>query len=220
MQASPVSGARIAIIDYGIGNLRSAEKALQRAGADAFLSTDPHEISHADGVMLPGVGAFASCINALNASGLRSVTRDAIESGRPFLGVCIGMQMLHAGSEENGGVEGLGVFQATVRKLHPEPPDQYKVPHMQWNRLNAIEGRNSMLMNMTDADIWVYFVHSYAPEFHDGVVATCTYGQEVSAIVERDNVFGTQFHPEKSSGTGIQLLGRFIARCAPQQATS
>ncbi len=204
---------KIAIIDYGIGNLRSVEKALQHVGADAFLTSDPFAIEQADGVLLPGVGAMASCMDALSNTGLRSVTVASIESGRPFLGVCVGMQMLHAGSEEHGGVEGLGVFPATVRQLSPIAELGVKVPHMQWNQLDRVADRPSLLLSGLVDPMWVYFVHSFAPEFHDEVVATCTYGRTIAAVVERGNVAGTQFHPEKSGTHGLALLQSFVGRC-------
>ncbi len=204
---------RIAIIDYGIGNLRSAEKALQRAGADAFLTSDASEIESADAVVLPGVGAMGRCMEALASSGLRQPALDAIQSGRPFLGVCVGMQMLHAGSTEHGGVEGLGVFDAIVRLIEPLPEDgqRLKVPHMQWNRL--VRNAPSALIDgaAIDGEKWVYFVHSFAAEVHAHVVATAEYGGPVSAVVEHGNVMGTQFHPEKSGSHGIAILRSFVA---------
>jgi imidazole glycerol-phosphate synthase subunit HisH len=209
-----VAAPRIAIIDYGIGNLRSAEKAVQHIGAHGFLTSDANAIATADGVVLPGVGAMGRCMDALSEAGLRSVTDDAIASGRPFLAVCVGMQMLHAGSDEHGGVEGLGVFSATVRRLEPEVAMGLKVPQMQWNVLDRIADRPSSLLDGLPGPMWAYFVHSFAPEFHDGVVATCAYGQPVSAVVERDNVGGTQFHPEKSGAYGLALLASFARRCA------
>jgi imidazole glycerol-phosphate synthase subunit HisH len=203
-----VNAPKIAIIDYGIGNLRSAEKAMQRVGADARLTSDPAEIAIAEGVVLPGVGAMARCMEALERSGLRGATEDAIASGRPFLGICVGMQMLHKGSEEHGGVEGLGVFNGVVRRLSAD----VKVPQMQWNVLQPV--RPSALLAGLPDPTWVYFVHSYAPEFHEGVIGTCAYGGDVSAAVERGNVMGTQFHPEKSGAHGLALLASFSRLCA------
>jgi imidazole glycerol-phosphate synthase subunit HisH len=204
---------KVAIIDYGIGNLRSAEKAMQRAGADAFLTTNPHDIATADGVMLPGVGAMGRCMDSLDASGLAPAARDAIESGRPFLGVCVGMQMLHAGSTEFGGVEGLGVFDAMVTEIKPQPERDValKVPHMQWNRLE--QRQSSRLLDSLPSDLWVYFVHSFAPSPHRQVVATAAYGGDICAVVEKGNVMGTQFHPEKSGDHGLAILGSFVNLC-------
>ena len=204
------SGAKplVAILDYGIGNLRSAQKALEHAGADARLTADHELIGRAAGVVLPGVGAMGRCMESLAAAGLSNVVLDAIASGRSFLGVCVGMQMLHAGSDEFGGVEGLGVFDAVVRLL----PEGVKRPQMQWNTL--IEKRTTSLLEGLPDPAWVYFVHSYAPEVHKDVVATCDYGGEVGAIVERANVQGTQFHPEKSGRTGLAMLSNYVKACA------
>jgi imidazole glycerol-phosphate synthase subunit HisH len=210
---------RIAVIDYGIGNLRSAEKAMQKVGADAFLTNQPDEIESAAGVMLPGVGAMGRCIEALNSSGLRAVAvsaaQQAAEGGRPFLGVCVGMQMLHAGSTEHGGVEGLGLFGATVKEIAPISPSGEKltVPHMQWNQL--ISNTPNALIDSSNPDRpWVYFVHSFAPEAHADVVATTEYGGPISAIVARQQLMGTQFHPEKSGLHGLAMLRRFVSLCA------
>jgi imidazole glycerol-phosphate synthase subunit HisH len=210
---------RIAVIDYGIGNLRSAEKALQRVGADAFLTDVPHEIAGADAVVLPGVGAMGRCMEALQQSGLEGPTRAAIASGRPFLGVCVGMQMLHAGSTEFGGVAGLGVFPATIREITPLAADgtRFKVPHMQWNLV--MRTKPSRLLDALGDPLWMYFVHSFAPEPHPGVVATADYGGAVSAVVETGTVMGTQFHPEKSGADGLRLLAGFaqLARAGSGQ---
>jgi imidazole glycerol-phosphate synthase subunit HisH len=209
----PVRKPRIAVIDYGIGNLRSAEKAVQRAGADAFLTSDPTTIDTADGVVLPGVGAMGRCMESLDQFGLRQAVLTAVASGRPFLGVCVGMQMLHRGSTEHGGVEGLGVFDATVREIRPAPDDGevLKVPHMQWNQLEL--RAESLLINKAD-DHWVYFVHSFAADVHQHVVSTVDYGGPITAVVERGSVMGTQFHPEKSGLHGQRILRSFVAMCA------
>ena len=198
---------RIAIVDYGIGNLPSAQKATERAGGDVFISRDPAEIARADGVILPGVGAMARCMASLSDCGVHSAVVDAIASGRPFLGICVGMQMLHRGSDEHGGVEGLGVFDGVVRLL----PDTVKRPQMQWNIVTAL--RPSVLLAELPDPAWMYFVHSFAPEMHADVVGVCDYGGPVAAVVERGAVLGTQFHPEKSSSAGIALLGNFVRAC-------
>lgn len=199
----------IAVIDYEIGNLHSAVKAIERAGADARPTRDHTLIASADGVVLPGVGAMARCMEQLQANDLRGPALDAIASGRPFLGICVGMQMLHRGSEEHGGVEGLGVFDGTVRLL----PDTVKRPQMQWNIVRSL--RPNTLLDGLEQPTWVYFVHSFAPELHADVVGVCDYGGDVGAVVQRDNVMGTQFHPEKSSATGIALLHNFVRACSP-----
>ncbi|MBA2280631.1 MAG: imidazole glycerol phosphate synthase subunit HisH [Actinomycetota bacterium] len=198
----------VAVLDYGIGNLRSATKALERVGADARLTADPEVIGAAAGVVLPGVGAFGRCMEALRAAGLEPVAKDAAASGRPFLGICIGMQMLFEASEESPGVAGLGVLPGTVRLL----PDGVKRPQMQWNRLHA--RRPHALLEGMGEDPWMYFVHSYAPEDGAQVVATCDYGGEVAALVKQANVVAAQFHPEKSGVNGLQLLRNFVAGLA------
>jgi imidazole glycerol-phosphate synthase subunit HisH len=195
----------IAVLDYGIGNLRSAQKALEHVGADAHLTADGGLVRDADAVVLPGVGNFGRCMEALRASGLDDLALEAIDGGRPFLGVCVGMQMLFAGSEESPGVAGLGVFDAQVRLL----PDGVKRPQMQWNRLDVV-GRPAMLAGL-DVPIWMYFVHSFSAESGPDVVATCEYGADVVAAVARDAVWATQFHPEKSGTAGLALLANFVA---------
>jgi glutamine amidotransferase len=202
-----VNPPAIAVLDYGIGNLRSAEKALQKVGGDARLVTDPAEAERAVGVVLPGVGAFGACMQALRKSGLDLVARKVIESGRPFLAVCIGMQMLYEGSDESPGVDGLGVIAARIRLL----PEGVKRPQMQWNVLDRV--RPSPLLDHLGDEPWAYFVHSFAGDPTDDVVATCDYGGPVVAAIERDNVWATQFHPEKSGVTGLRLLQNFVERC-------
>jgi glutamine amidotransferase len=197
----------IVVLDYGIGNLRSAEKALQKVGGDAALVDDPAACEGAAGVVLPGVGAFGRCMEALRDSGLDKAALSAIDNGTPFLGICVGMQMLYAGSDEDPGVAGLGVFDGTVRLL----PAGVKRPQMQWNVLDVV--RPSPMLDGLDDPAWVYFVHSYAPESTADVVATCDYGGPVTAAVERENVFATQFHPEKSGAAGLRLLRNFVDRC-------
>ena len=195
----------IAVLDYGIGNLRSAEKALQRVGGDAMLTDDLEVVADADAVVLPGVGAFGRCMEALRAAGLEEPARAAIEAGKPFLGVCIGMQMLYEGSDEDPGVKGMGVLAGQVRQL----PDGVKRPQMQWNVLQ--DRRDSPMLSGLAAPAWVYFVHSYAPEPSDDVVATCDYGGRLVAAVQHENVWATQFHPEKSGEAGLRLLANFVA---------
>ena len=197
-------GPLVAVLDYGIGNLRSAQKALERVGADARLTDDPDLIGRAAGVVLPGVGAFGRCMEALRASGLAKVAEEAVDADRPFLGICVGMQLLYEASEEDPGVDGLGILPGTVRRL----PDGVKRPQMQWNTLQV--RRPTPLLEGLGDPAWVYFVHSYAPEDGDDVVATCDYGGDVVAAVERGNVWATQFHPEKSGSTGLRLLRNFV----------
>ena len=198
----------IAVLDYGIGNLRSAEKALQHVGGDAQLVTDPDQAADADGVVLPGVGAFGRCMQALRSSGLDEVATDAIRREKPFLGICVGFQMLYSASEEDPDASGLGVVPATVRRL----PAGQKHPQMQWNQVKMRRNGSAMFAG-SDPEPWVYFVHSYAPEPTAEVVAECDYGGPVVAAIERDRLWGTQFHPEKSGAVGLGLLANFVAAC-------
>jgi len=198
----------IAVLDYGIGNLRSAEMALQRVGGDAHLITDPADAIGATGVVLPGVGAFGRCMEALRATGLDRVALDAVAAATPFLGICVGMQMLYDGSDEDAAVSGLGVLAGKIRLL----PDGVKRPQMQWNRLDPVVSDSPMLAGLGERP-WLYFVHSYAPELSDDVVATCEYGGQVVAAAARDRVWATQFHPEKSGPAGLRLLANFVAVC-------
>ncbi|MGH9095766.1 MAG: imidazole glycerol phosphate synthase subunit HisH [Acidimicrobiales bacterium] len=198
------AGTVIAVLDYGIGNLRSAEKALQRVGADARLTADPDEAGAADGVVLPGVGAFGRCMEALRSSGLDRVALAFVQSDRPFLGICVGMQMLYAGSEEAPDVPGLGVLPGTVQRLGGD----VKRPQMQWNRLDVADPAAPLLAGL-GAGPWMYFVHSFAPPPGDDVIATCSYGGDVTAAVARGQLWATQFHPEKSGASGLRLLANF-----------
>lgn len=204
-----MTGVRIAVLDYGIGNLRSAEKALQHVGADAFLTASPSDVSAADAVVLPGVGAFGACMNALRAARLEEVVVDAVSSGRPFLGICVGMQMLFSRSEEDPEATGLGVVPGVVRWI----PPGVKRPQMQWNRLDVAALDDPMFSGLTAHDAWVYFVHSLhgVPDDPTVVAATCEYGSTLNAAFRSGNVFATQFHPEKSGRTGLSLLANFVS---------
>lgn len=198
----------IAVLDYGIGNLRSAEKALLHLGADAELVADPDRAAGAAGVVLPGVGAFGPCAEALRRSGLDEVARAAIGRGVPFLGICVGFQLLFEGSEEDPATAGLGVLPGKVRAL----PAGVKRPQMQWNRIVPPAGRSfdDGLLAGVDPGAWVYFVHSFAPEQTPDTSALCDYGGPVAASAERDRVWGTQFHPEKSGAVGLHILANFV----------
>ena len=200
----------IAVVDYGIGNLRSAEKALQHLGADARLTTDAGDIARADAVVLPGVGAFGACMHALRASGLEDVTKKAATDGRPFLGICVGMQMLFDASDESPDAQGLGIVPGRVTAL----PATVRLPQMGWNTLDVMP-RSQLCKGLPDPS-WLYFVHTFAPEPADDDVVTawCDYGRRFAAVVEQGPVWATQFHPEKSGDVGLALLRNFIAAAA------
>ena len=197
----------VAVLDYGIGNLRSAERALLHCGADATLTSDPGFISDADAVVLPGVGAFGACMRALRASGLEHVALDAAASDRPFLGICVGMQMLFDASDEDARSEpGLGIIPGTIQWITDDLPR----PQMQWNRL---DGATDALLDGLGERPWMYFVHSLhgVPDDPSTVVATCDYGGTVNAAFRLGNVFATQFHPEKSGEAGLALLRNWVS---------
>ncbi len=205
-----MSSPRIAVVDYGIGNLRSAEKALQHLDADASLTSDVRDIESADAVVLPGVGAFGACMTALRAAGLEEATKAAAIDGRPFLGICIGMQMMFDASEETPGVDGLGVIPGRVTLL----PKTERLPQMGWNTLEIREG--SHLGAHLPDPAWLYFVHSYAPEpdEEEVVAAWCEYGRRFAAAIESGPVWATQFHPEKSGAVGMRMLRNFVEAAA------
>ena len=201
-----MTGPRIAVVDYGIGNLRSAEKALQHLHADAALTSDRSAIESAEAVVLPGVGAFGACMQALRRAGLEGATRAAATDGRPFLGICIGMQMLFDGSDESPEVSGLGIISGRVTRL----PRTVRLPQMGWNTLEVVAG--SCLGADLPEPAWLYFVHSYAPAPDDAsvVAAWCDYGRRFAAAVEQGPVWATQFHPEKSGAVGMRMLSNFV----------
>ena len=201
----------VAVLDYGIGNLHSAQKAIARMGADARLTDDPALIAAADGVVLPGVGAFGACMDALRAARLERPALDAAASGRPFLGICVGMQMLFDGSDEDLDAKGLGLIPGMIRWI----PPGVKRPQMQWNQLSLRDAAEPMFRELGEQP-WVYFVHSLhgVPDDPDVVSATCEYGVELNAAFRLANVFATQFHPEKSGTAGLQLLANFVDSCA------
>jgi len=198
----------IAIIDYGAGNLRSVQRALERAGAEAIITGDPVRIKLADGVVLPGVGAFGEAMEQLERRGLVLPIMQVISAGKPFLGICLGMQLLFQESEELGHYSGLGVFKGRVKRF-PEAPG-YKVPHVGWNQLH-IRQDNPLLADIPDGS-FVYFVHSYyvEPAHPEIVVATTDYILEYASVVARGNVYGVQFHPEKSQDVGAVILENFV----------
>lgn len=201
----------IAVIDYDIGNLRSVQKAIERVGGDARLITTPAELARAEKVVLPGVAAFAGAIRELRALKLVEPLKEAVAEGMPYLGFCLGLQLLFDVSCENGEHAGLGVFSGRVVRLDDAPAGRrLSVPHMGWNQLR-IRRPCPMLEGIEDG-AHVYFAHSYhvVPD-DDGIVATTTdYGREFVSSVWRDNVFATQFHPEKSQAVGLKLLENFV----------
>jgi glutamine amidotransferase len=203
-------GPRIAVLDYGIGNLRSAEKALQHVGASARLVDEAASVEAADAVVLPWVGAFGACARALRESGLEDPARAALAAGVPFFGVCVGFQLLYEGSVESPGTPGLGVFRGTVTPL----PPGVKHPQMQWNTLEARGRGEPAPLRGLGPHPWVYFVHSFAPPVGDETVAVCDYGGPVAALATRGPLWGAQFHPEKSGATGLALLANFVAMAA------
>lgn len=193
----------LAVIDYGIGNLRSAVKAMASVGREAQLIDQPSGLDGATGVVLPGVGDFGRCAAALDAGGWRGPLAEVFANSVPFLGICVGFQLLYEGSEEAPGAKGLGVFSGTVAKMGPG----VKLPQIQWNRLELL--RASSLLPAESSGEWMYFVHSFCAPVGPETTAVCAYGGEISAAVEQDRVFGVQFHPEKSGQAGLAMLGRF-----------
>ncbi|HEX4097272.1 MAG TPA: imidazole glycerol phosphate synthase subunit HisH [Caulobacteraceae bacterium] len=209
--------SRAVLIDYGSGNLRSAEKALLRAAAESdgapevVTTSDPEIVAKADRLVLPGVGAFAACMGALQAvPGLKDAIEEAVTArGRPFLGICVGMQLMAARGLEFGETPGLGWISGEVRRI--EPGDQHlKVPHMGWNALESVTD-HPVFAGLEGRD--VYFTHSFAlyPERAQDAAAWTTHGERFAAAVARDNMAGVQFHPEKSQAVGLKLLGDFLA---------
>lgn len=197
----------IAIIDYDAGNIKSVEKALQYLGEEAVITRDAGEILMADKVVLPGVGAFGDAMEKLNRYGLVPVIHEVVEKGIPFLGICLGLQLMFESSEEAPGVEGLGLLKGKIVRI-PEG-NGLKVPHMGWNSLSfPKEGR---LFAGIPENSYVYFVHSYYLQAEEDIVtATAEYGVTIHASVEKGNVFACQFHPEKSSHTGLTILKNFV----------
>jgi glutamine amidotransferase len=206
---------RIAICDYGMGNLRSVEKALARVGSAAERVTDPEAARNADGLILPGVGAFPEAMARIRARGFDQVITERAEAGVPVLGICLGMQLIFGSSTELDGAEGLELLDGEVTDLDAEGR---KVPHMGWSPVTWT--RESKLIQGLDPEEPFYFVHSLAsrPANPPDTLGTAQYGETFAAVVERDNVFGVQFHPEKSSAAGLRLLENFATICAPVPA--
>ena len=202
----------IAIVDYGMGNLRSVEKAIARAGVATVVTSDPAKILGARGVVLPGVGAFGACMENLESRGLAATMREAVSSGKPFLGICLGLQLLFEESEEFGPIRGLGILPGKVVRFGGPSFEGLKIPQMGWNRLR-IRRRVAELEGIGD-DPYVYFVHSYyvAPADPGLTVAATEYGVEFAAAIAWRNVFACQFHPEKSQAIGLRILENFVGR--------
>ena len=199
----------IAIVDYGVGNLFSLKSSLAAIGADAVVTKDEAVIRGAEKIILPGVGAFEDAMNKLRDSGLADVVKDEVRNGKPLLGICLGMQMLFEKSLEYGEHEGLGLVPGTVVPIGDVIPADLKIPHIGWNALHFTGEKCPIFKYVNDGDC-VYFVHSYyAAGCEDYTVATAEYGAELTAAVHNGNVFGCQFHPEKSGNVGLNILRAF-----------
>ena len=213
-----MSSATLALIDYGSGNLRSAERALARAAAESghrieiIVTSDPDTVSRAERIVLPGVGAFADCMVGLAAvPGLiEAMTQSVRQRGQPFLGICVGMQLLAGRGHEHGTHAGLGWIEGEVVRLAPHDPT-LKIPQMGWNELDLLQGGHPLLEGLVAGD-HAYFVHSYhfRPRTPGAVLAEVTYGETVAAMVTEENIAGTQFHPEKSQRVGLRILSNFL----------
>lgn len=199
----------IAIVDYEMGNLRSVHKAFETQGYNASVTSSADAIKKADGLVLPGVGAFGDCLKNLREKGLLEPIKDFISSGRPFLGICLGLQALFNESEESPGVKGLGVFKGKVTKFSELPQNGLKVPQIGWNQIE-FDHPTSVMKNVPQKS-WFYFVHSYyvEPEDKDLNLVRSDYGVQFTAAVEKDNVFACQFHPEKSGELGLRIVRNF-----------
>lgn len=201
----------LAVVDYGVGNLFSLTCSLRAVGVEAVVTGDEAVLARADRVILPGVGAFGDAAEALRASGLDQIVLRVAEAGKPLLGICLGMQLLLDYSTEYGRHRGLGLIPGAVRAIRPAVPRSYKVPHMGWNALRFPKDRPpSPLFRYIQEGDCVYFVHSYAgTDCEEHTIATAEYGAELTAAVARDNVYGVQFHPEKSGPVGLNILKAF-----------
>jgi glutamine amidotransferase len=196
----------IAIVDYRAGNLTSVKKAVDYLGRKAVITSDPEVVRRAEKIILPGVGHFAAT-TVLKSNGLQDAIEGEIRRGKLFFGICVGMQWMFQDSEEAPGVAGLGVLPGTVARF----PAEVKSPHVGWNRLKVHADAGARLLQGVSDGAFVYFTHSYRAPLVEATVAECDYGGAFSAVVERDNLFGVQFHPEKSSETGLKILENFFA---------
>jgi len=195
----------IAIIDYGMGNLRSVQKALEKVNADAYITQKADAIAQAEKIVLPGVGAMHPAMEKLNELDLIPAIKTSINEGKPFLGICLGFQLLFESSDEGGSVEGLGILKGNVERF-----TELKVPHIGWNQLNMQSGNCSLFKNIPHLS-YVYFCHSYyvKPANQSNIAATTDYGVEFTSSASHNNVFGVQFHPEKSQTVGLKILQNF-----------
>lgn len=205
-----MSAGRVTLLDYGAGNLRSVARAFEHEGAGVRLTADPAEAADAERLVLPGQGHFGQCMTRLEASGLADAVRAHVEAGRPFLGICVGMQLLYDGSEEAPGVRGLGLLPGTVKRIRTDLP----LPHVGWNAVEFVRAAEAdpLLEGVAGPDPrWFYHVHSYALLESDGehVLGRSTYDDAFASIVGRGNVWGIQFHPEKSQEDGLRILRNF-----------
>ena len=203
----------IGIIDYGVGNLFSLKSSFEAIGEEVFVSGDKEELSKATGLILPGVGAFADAAQKLRDSGLDEFVRKVASEGKPLMGICLGMQMLFEKSFEYGEHEGLGLLKGQVVPMQGSISEELKIPHIGWNALHITNKDCPILKDINEGDC-VYFVHSYyAQDCDDSLCATTEYGKELTAAVAKDNVYGCQFHPEKSGAVGMKILRAFSELC-------
>lgn len=198
----------IAIVDYGVGNLFSLKSSFKAIGFDAVVTSDKTIIEKAERIILPGVGAFGDAINKLRASGLDKVVLDQVAKGKPLLGICLGMQMLFEKSLEYGEHQGLSLIKGQIIPIREVIPDSLKIPHIGWNALNITGQKDGLFKYINDGD-FVYFVHSFYGADCDSVIATAEYGVPLTAAVAKGNVYGCQFHPEKSGAVGLNILKAF-----------
>ncbi len=199
----------VAIVDYGVGNLFSLKSSLQAIGAEVTVTADFDTLCNADQIILPGVGAFEDAAKKLRDMGLDTLICGLARKGKPLLGICLGMQLLFDKSYEYGEHEGLGLIKGVVKPIDTVIPKSLKIPHIGWNALSFTNGKNPLFANINEGDC-VYFVHSYyAAQCEENVIATCEYGAEITAAVANKNVFGCQFHPEKSGEVGLNILKAF-----------
>jgi len=200
----------ISIIDYGLGNLKSVHKALNSLGFTSKITSSIKDINNCNGIIFPGVGSFGDCMKELDKRDLINSLKKSISSGKPFMGICLGLQILFERSEESPNVEGLSILKGEISKIKFDK--DLKVPHMGWNKINII--KDSIILQGIDSDTWMYFVHSF--KFNNDLKITdsvSSYGEIFSASINKDNIFATQFHPEKSSKVGLTILKNFADLC-------